>query len=158
MEVDGTGGPSCLTEASANTQGAANALRDRKPDLQSRLNHVRCALSSLRAKARACCAACPVCVAPRAAVSEVVFHAAQAQHEAQRLTQALHEEKQRADVAEARADKLVSWPLRLHSLPFWRARARAERSCHLAAPQEDMYNRLKHKYTSLKRSIREISG
>ena len=46
MEVDGTGGPSCLTEASANTQGAANALRDRKPDLQSRLNHVRCALSA----------------------------------------------------------------------------------------------------------------
>jgi hypothetical protein len=35
----------------------------------------------------------------------------QAQNEAQRLTHALHEEKQRADAAEARADKLVSWLL-----------------------------------------------
>lgn len=35
----------CLTEAS-NTQGAASALRDRKPDLHTRLAHVRCAPSS----------------------------------------------------------------------------------------------------------------
>lgn len=34
----------------------------------------------------------------------------QAQNEAQRLTQALHDEKRRADAAEARADKLVSGP------------------------------------------------
>ena len=39
-------GLSCLTEASANTQGAlAASLKDRKPDLGTRLAHVRCALS-----------------------------------------------------------------------------------------------------------------
>ena len=35
-------GLSCLTEASANTQGAAASLKDRKPDLGTRLAHVRC--------------------------------------------------------------------------------------------------------------------
>ncbi len=82
--------------------------------------------------------------------------AAQAQNEAQRLTHALHEEKQRADAAEARADKLVSW--RLGPSGKSRRSQLADPCARPAVAQEEMYNRLKHKYTSLKRSIREISG
>lgn len=120
-------GLSCLTEASTNTQGAG-ALRDRKPDagLASRLAHVRCALPLLRprpepthsahcglssalpgeARARARPAALARLLTP---VAMARMHP-QAQNEAQRLTQALHDEKRRADAAEARADKLVSGP------------------------------------------------
>ena len=73
-----------------------------------------------------------------------------------RLTQALEDEHQRAETEKAKAEKLVR-----QALCTWlRSQRSRHAGSHTAARvfQEEMYNRLKHKYTNLKRSIREISG
>lgn len=109
----------CLTEAS-NTQGAASALRDRKPDLHTRLAHVRCAPSSRPQRNSPTRAPQPTHHPAVPAPRLTLRRAVQAQNESQRLTHALREEKQRADTAEARADKLVSCqPIVCACLPWF---------------------------------------